>query len=63
MKSQAEYIKTPNTCPNCGSHNIEGQSVEIIDDTAIQEVVCLDCEAVWEDIYKLTGYELTECPS
>ena len=42
-------------CPECSSEEIEGDSVEIEDGEAIQEVTCIHCNAIWYDVYKLTN--------
>lgn len=45
-------------CPHCRSTNIEGTArIDMLGDEATQEVVCLDCDETWTDIYKLIGYE------
>lgn len=58
--SQAMYIDEGGTrCPFCGSHNIEGQEVNIDAGTAWQDVHCNDCPEEWQDTYTLTGYATT----
>lgn len=62
-----EYIngKHANCCPitSCQSTMIEGGSISIEGKIAVQEVSCSQCEAVWEDTYTLSSFELTEEPS
>lgn len=48
------YLKASHICPYCGSDQIEGQSVDIDENGASQEVSCISCKARWEDLYKLT---------
>lgn len=43
-------------CPCCGSENIEGGSIDIQGRSAYQEVSCLECDASWNDVYHLAGY-------
>jgi hypothetical protein len=43
----------PNKCPQCGSGDIEGGSVEIDGRHAIQRVRCSECGATWVDEYAL----------
>jgi len=55
-KQKAEYIKNKGTkCPFCGSEDIEGDSFDVNEGKASQEMSCLDCEESWYDIYTLTG--------
>ena len=42
-------------CPFCNSTDIEGQEWE--GDISSQKVACNDCDKVWWDRYKLTGFE------
>src|SRR3990167_2422848 len=44
-------------CPSCGSDQLEGGSVEIDTGIAWQPVTCLGCEAEWNDLYVLTGFD------
>lgn len=50
-------------CPVCHSHEISGESVEVDVVTAWQPVSCTDCGAEWNDLYGMTGYELTFDPT
>lgn len=61
MLSDQEYLDKDGTrCPCCNSEAIEGRGWNSFGTTASQEIVCLDCDASWWDIYVLTGYELIE---
>lgn len=52
------YVKTGyNKCPYCGSHDIEGSSVEIDGKSALQKIFCLSCERSWRDVYLLAEIE------
>lgn len=55
---QVTYLQSGGTrCPSCGSHDITGESVEVNEGTATQEVSCLACEAEWVDMYRLVGFQ------
>jgi len=58
LVSQQDYIKAPNQCPVCRSTNIRGGSVHINIGIATQTVHCQECEAEWDDVYNLIGYNL-----
>jgi len=44
-------------CPTCESHHTEGDSVDFGGDYCTQRMYCLDCEAVWFDVYTLSSVE------
>lgn len=44
-------------CPFCGSDQIEGSSIDVDGGHALQKVGCNDCDAEWNDVYRLSGYE------
>ena len=55
--TEKEYVEKGGLCcPCCGSHEIEGGSVEVSGGMAFQEITCGKCGAGWDDEYKLTGY-------
>jgi len=54
----SNYLSNSGRCPVCGSGNIEGSHMEADCDSAWQNVTCQDCEANWDDIYRLVGVEL-----
>lgn len=55
--SDVEYVtKGGGTCPACGSVSIEGGAIDIDGATAVQKVSCLHCNAIWNDLYQMTGY-------
>ena len=55
-KAAAKYLKNGGiVCPNCGSEDIEGDSVDIDVQHATQPLHCLVCEEEWDDLYTLTG--------
>jgi len=47
-------------CPYCGSDDIQGESMEINEGEAAQEVNCNDCDGQWYDIYALIRVEGVE---
>lgn len=49
-----------NKCPCCGSDNLEGDSFEAGSSEVWQNICCLGCGAVWQDVYRLTG--IAEAP-
>ncbi len=42
-------------CPNCQSHQTEGDSVDFDGRHCTQRMRCLDCDAVWFDAYTLSS--------
>ena len=44
-------------CPVCESHQTEGDSVDFGGDYCTQRMYCLDCDAVWFDVYTLSSIE------
>lgn len=49
------YLPAPYHCPFCGSNNIAGDSIEIGEGGALQEVHCEDCHKTWTDNYSITS--------
>jgi hypothetical protein len=49
----------PNCCPKCAGDEIEGGSVTIEGQNAVQSCWCSSCDAAWTDIYALT--DITGC--
>lgn len=62
IMTQEEYLKSPNQCPVCRSTHIAGGHVDISGGSAVQTVVCNDCDASWDDVYSLTGFNLFNNP-
>jgi len=52
-----------NDCPCCGSENISGDSVEILDSEARQRIGCADCDSEWVDVYTLSRREVIAAPT
>lgn len=50
-------------CPACGSDQIEGGSFDVDGNTMRQEMVCMDCDAGWEDVYRRVGFNNLETQS
>ena len=42
------------TCPECGKNEVQGDSIEIDGNHAVQDCSCLLCGATWTDHYDLT---------
>lgn len=61
--SQRAYLKKFAHCPNCGSEDISGESIDVDGNGASQECGCQNCGASWTDTYKLTGYVNLVVPS
>ena len=59
--SDQEYVeRNGENCPRCRGTNIEGTGNRDFDsDYASNEIQCLDCEALWDDIFSLSGYTRT----
>lgn len=47
-------------CPACESKNLDSGSIQAEAGVAWQNVWCNDCNAKWQDVYSLTGYESLE---
>lgn len=45
--SDVHVIKTTKRCPYCLGGNVEGKGVVVLEKTAEQACVCLDCEETW----------------
>lgn len=54
---QAKYLAALNSCPFCGSEDVEGDFVETDSSEAWQPVTCNNCGKGWNDLYKLVGFE------
>lgn len=55
---KTKYLKHRGVkCPNCGSPDITGESIEVDAGGATQEISCNECPAQWQDVYTLTGVE------
>jgi len=57
-EQKEEYIKSGYAkCPFCKSDQIEGGAIDVDGPEAWQKVTCIDCEKVWNDVYKLVDVE------
>ena len=54
-EQQAEYIKSPNTCPYCGSEEVDGGYFEQDDTFGWRDAACNICKRKWQDLFTLTG--------
>lgn len=50
-----EYLVSPNTCPFCGSKELNGDSFDVSGNSVIQPMECLRCHEEWTDEHTLTG--------
>ena len=53
-KQIADFVSCGGTkCPFCGCGQIEGGSVDIIVENALQEQACTECNETWTAVYTL----------
>ena len=58
MRTDQDHINVEGeSCPNCGSPDIEGGSIDTGGGRAKQEMFCLACESSWVDRYVLAGFQ------
>jgi len=57
MTDEEHLQHTGTRCPYCRSDEIEGYELNFKSGTISQEIICLNCDARWYDVYRLTGYE------
>ena len=43
-------------CPNCNSSNLNGDGIELQDNSAYRNCDCEDCGAYWTEDFKIVGY-------
>ena len=56
LASKKEYAELGGTyCPYCGSGDIEGGEMDF--EGQCRRVKCNDCNKLWNEIFKLLGYE------
>lgn len=52
------YVRVHGTkCPFCRSEDIVGDDINVDGGQATQEMSCNECDAEWEDVYRLIGYQ------
>jgi len=55
LQKVSAYIKGGGTaCYLCGA-NVEGDSFDVVEGTATQEMHCVECAGKWVDLYSLVG--------
>ncbi len=59
-KYHENHLLNPGKCPQCGSEDISGGSIEVIDGHAYQDIGCFKCHASWTDEYTLHGMQLVQ---
>ena len=53
---EEKYLETAgNCCPNCGGDDFECGDMESDGLEAWRPITCNDCDASWEDSYRMTG--------
>jgi Zn-finger nucleic acid-binding protein len=54
MIDKESYIKGKGlSCPFCETELVEGRFIQIEAGKAFQEMCCIECEGVWQDVYEL----------
>ena len=48
-----KHFEHPTHCPYCGSSDIDGDSIEVLDRVAEQRMRCTSCGRPWWDRYHL----------
>jgi len=59
-KRALDYFEQPNTCPFCGSMDLDTSPITAENDQAVQEIRCLACNKGWSDVYQLVGAEMED---
>jgi transcriptional regulator NrdR family protein len=49
-----KYLNNPNSCPYCGSEEVQGGRFEPSDNKAWRNVRCLSCEKRWTEEFTIT---------
>jgi len=49
------YIESPNTCPFCGSENLDPDSAQFDDRQTWRKVDCGACKSSWTEVFNLVG--------
>lgn len=57
MRLLASQIFDWGACHICGGNQLDGGSVEIDGESAIQPITCLNCEATWDEVYQASSRE------
>jgi len=54
MMKKKDYIRNGGQmCPFCSGGSLQGGSIHVDDGRAFQQVSCLECERIWQDVYRL----------
>jgi len=54
-KLKNEYLKNPNTCPFCGSNDIEADHGEFDHDLGFRNIECNNCNRGWTEEFAMLG--------
>lgn len=63
MTPEDYVVNQGNFCPHCDSNDLEGGKFDVDTNRAWQAITCLSCEATWNDVYHLVGYDDLERPT
>ena len=57
-RKEKEYVASGGgECPGCGSNKITAGNMEMDGTQAYTQVVCNECDATWQDIYRLVSID------
>lgn len=56
-QQKESYLKNSNTCPHCGSEDLDASPMQVDCGGTWQEVTCTSCEETWRDVYTLIDVE------
>lgn len=57
MTTQEKYLKNPDQCPFCDSHEIEAGWANFEHIYAYRKVKCNDCGKVWTEKFKMVSVD------
>ena len=64
MIDKDSYIKGKGlSCLFCGTESVQGGFIQVDAGKAFQEMGCLECEASWQDVYRLVDIIPEETPN
>ena len=53
-EQQKAYLESPNTCPFCGSEELNGGHADFGDATCFRDVICYGCGKTWTEHFNLS---------
>lgn len=61
MLTDKEYVdRSGIICPYCNSIEVKSGCLDINGKTVTDNIICLDCNKEWTDIYTLIGFEVVD---